>query len=168
MSLRRAVEAVVTESSSIEVSEMIPRRMLYLLSAFAVTGCAISPPTEVARVFYSKPMVETAQMIEEMAEKCWKRGETLMQDGIAIDARMSLYDSALISAARWASDIGVREDFLIVEVLSESEESSEIVIREGDFGCSLNGSCSSLGLHKDVVRWIEGDLTCGNHRRGGQ
>lgn len=141
---------------------MNSRQALCLLIALFTTGCAISPPTEVARAGSGKPMLEVAQLIEEMAEKCWERSATMWKDGITIDARMSLYDSALISAARWASDIGIQDEFLIVEVVKEPEGTSTVIISEGDYACGLDGSCSGLGLNADVIRWLEGDLTCAN------
>ena len=148
-------------SSSTEVGEVILKRMMYLLFTFAVAGCAISPPTEVARVSVGEPMIDTARLIEEMANQCWERSATMWQDGITIDARMSLHDSALISAARSASDIGIQDEFLNVEVIREPDGTSTVIISEGDYACGLNGSCSSLGLNADVVRWLDGDLTCG-------
>ena len=140
--------------------KMNTRQTLCILIATILAGCALSPPQEVARVEVDRPMLEVAQLVEEMAKKCWERSATVMKDGITIDARMSLYDSGLISAARWASDIGIQDDFIIIEVIKDSEETSTVVISEGDYGCSLDGSCSSLGLNADGLRWLEGDVTC--------
>jgi len=124
-------------------------------------GCALSPPTETARVSSDKSMKEVAQLIEKQAKSCWERSATIWKDGIMIDARMSLYDSALISAARWSSDIGIQDEFLVIEVAGESDDTSTVIVKEGDYGCGMSGSCSSLGLGADVIRWLEGDLACG-------
>jgi len=125
-------------------------------------GCALSPPTETARVTSDKPMKEAAQLIEKQAKSCWERSATMWKDGVTIDARMSLHDSALISAARWSSDIGIQDKFLIIEVMGKPDDTSVVTINEGDYACGLSGSCTSLGLGADVIRWLDGDPACGN------
>ncbi len=125
-----------------------------------IAGCVLSPPTEVATITAVTPMQETARFLEKQTKECWERSAGFWEDGITIDARMSLYDTALVSAARWASDIGIQDPFLVVEVMSEPDGSSRIVISEGDYACGLDGDCDSLELHKDVVRWLAGDTSC--------
>ena len=137
-------------------------KALFLIAlGIVLSGCALSPPTETARVAYDQTMKDVALLIEEQAKTCWERSATVWKDGITIDARMSLHDSALVSAARWSSDIGIQDEFLIIEVKEESDDTSIVVIKEGDYGCGLSGSCTGLNLSADVVRWLDGDLTCG-------
>ena len=140
---------------------MSMNRLIPLILLTLVAGCALAPPTEVARLESDKSMHETAQLLQQQAEQCWKRSAKIFQDGIKIDARMSIYDTAIVSAARWAADIGIQEPFLTLEVLGNEDDSSTVVISEGDYACDLSGSCSSLDLHADVVRWLRGDLSCG-------
>lgn len=139
---------------------MSVKRLHLLIPLVLVAGCALAPPTEVARVQSDKGMREAAQLLERQAEQCWERSATILKDGITIDARMSIHDTAIVSAARWSADIGIQEPFLTLEVLGNEDGSSTVVISEGDYGCDLSGSCSSLELNADVQRWLQGDLTC--------
>lgn len=137
--------------------------MRYLALLFFVAfigGCALMPPTQSARIQSDRNMKDVALILEAQANKCWKKDAGLLGDGIRIDSRMSLNNTALISAARWAHDIGEQDDFFMIEVIEDTSESSTILVKEGDFACHLTGSCFQLGFTNDVKRWMSGDLSC--------
>lgn len=137
--------------------------MKYLVLLFSVAffgGCALMPPTESARIKSDRNMKEVALMLETQANKCWEKGAGLLGDGIRIDSRMSLTNTALISASRWAHDIGEQDDFFVIEVIEDDNQSSTVLVKEGDFACHLTGSCYQLGFTNDVKRWVNGELSC--------
>lgn len=64
--------------------------------------------------------------------------------------------------ARFARDIGLREPFFVVEVSEDKNGATSVSTREGDYACSLLGSCYLLNYTGDVKRWLNGDSSCGN------
>lgn len=124
------------------------------------SGCAMTPLKPTASINAGHPAQEVALMLEHQADKCWSRRQSFNQDGITIDARRAIDGAYVISAARFAGDIGLRKPFFVVNVKNSTDGTGMITTSEGDYACSLAGYCFSLDYTKDVKRWVGGDLAC--------
>lgn len=140
----------------------IVRRLLIASTSAAVAGCAMAPLAPTTDLNVNRPGKDVALLLESQARKCWSRRSSMSQDGISVDARRSIAGSYVISAARFARDIGLREPFFVVEVSEDKNGATSVSTREGDYACSLLGSCYSLNYTGDVKRWLNGDSSCGN------
>lgn len=132
-----------------------------LFLAFATTGCTFEPLQPTAELSVNRDSREIALMLEKQANTCWARDEDFFRhDATVIDARRSIDGAYLISAARFAGDIGLRKPFFVVEIADAGNGETSVSTTEGDYACSLTGYCFSLDFTGDVRKWLAGDLSC--------
>jgi hypothetical protein len=125
----------------------------------ASVGCAIQPMKETALISDTRSVLVVGQEIERLADDCWRRRATMFKDGIHIDARQGLDGSAIVSAARFAHDIGQQQPFFVATVFSDTT-GTKVKLMEGDYACEALGTCFTLGYTAQVERWLAGDRVC--------
>lgn len=136
-------------------------RSLFSLGIVLIgTACSLSPVNPTSEIQLERSATEVALLIEERARACWARPSSFWRDGIRVDSQRLIAPIYTISASRFAPDIGQREPFFTVEVLESAAETAVLRMSEGDFACSMVGTCAPLGFTADVGRWLDGDHSC--------
>lgn len=140
----------------------VTRLCATLYIALAASGCMkpMQPTAELTANENSRDVVTT---LSNQAMKCWARDEHFGipgHDGILIRLLRTNSETYIISASRFARDIGVLDPFFIVEVAVNSSGETVVTTTEGDYGCTILLSCSPMNFTADVRQWMEGDLTC--------
>ena len=132
------------------------RGVILILLLFGLTDCAMTPPQPSGNITAKMPGREAALLLAKQANKCWSRKAGWGADGIQIDARKTIKDTYLITAARFASDIGLREPFFAMEIMDGENQSTTILVKEGDYACSLAIECGEPVLSPDDLSfWDE-------------
>jgi hypothetical protein len=141
---------------------MLKTRDLLVLALLLLPGCSIAPPKQTAEIHVDKSAEATTQLLLDQAEKCWKRAQSVLADGVEVRA----YPSATtkhtftLTAARFASDLRDQKPALEVTISPAGKNESTVKVQEGDWACNLLARCRPMGFTQDLRRWLRGDLSC--------
>lgn len=133
-------------------------KYMTIIFVFLISGCEYMPPKETGEFNSDSEMSKMALLLAGLAKKCWSKKPEMLADGIRIDARMSVNETVIITAHRWAYDIGYREPFFIAKIIND-ENRSTVTTKEGDYACGFSG-CYQLNFTNDLKRWVDGDHSC--------
>jgi len=126
-----------------------------------LAGCAFQQPMPMGEAVYDIPVSEAAQLVERLAKKCWRKEfKVFGGDGISVDARKSFQDTYVLTARRYAPDIGEQPVFFRIELKDSPVSMTLALFTEGSFACGLNGKCHTLNFTGQSKAWLSGDHQC--------
>jgi hypothetical protein len=123
-----------------------------------LTSCSIAPPVPAGDYRTKLSFRETALLLDAQARKCWTDKANMLSDGVLIESKITIQNTAQISAIRYGGNIGVSNTFVVVDVIP-APNGAFVKVAEGDYEIGWAGTNRNK-FGPDVNRWISGDTAC--------
>jgi hypothetical protein len=138
-------------------------KMLSVAGVIFLCGCAtIKAPEKTANINVSKPLLETAKLLDQKAHECIEKEVDPLRNGVSITSRVNSNKFYVINIYRvtWSHGISPTP-FSTIELMGNSNNETLVIISEGDFNCgNIGAECSKIGITPRVQKWLKGDLAC--------
>jgi|SRR2546426_3876394 len=125
-----------------------------------ISSCALRPPAPSYVAQSSKSFLEARRVVFQQATTCWPRRMNPFADGISVVPNDPSPSEFEVSVYRWTWGVGMIDKPFMLIKMRQIGDGADVQVAEGDFFCSLVGTCKPLGLSKHVERWLNGDLSC--------
>ena len=135
------------------------RHIIIFAAISLLASCAIKMPQPMPFVYSEQSSDQVYEKINTLANQCWERKYSLLLDGVKIKSSEYGNRHFVISAYRDRPNPVKYYPFFSAEIIP-MDKGTRINIQEGDFACSVTGSCYGYDYTTQVKNWVSGGSSC--------